>query len=149
MTRFMAVLVTLAFVADGTGEITSRSASEADRSPTAAPSGIFFPRLPESEVYAQALDEGDLHLDDGCLWLQTPRGRKLLLWPAGSYASEEAGVVTIRSATGLLLGMVGARIEVVGGEVRDIAVVRQLIGGDPPTPCRSGPYFTVGEARVK
>lgn len=149
MNRLLAAVVTLMLVSCGTGDTGPRSAGEPARSPIAGPNGVFFPTLPESNEHPQALDEGELQLNDGCLWLQTPRGRVLLLWPAGSHASEEAGVITVRSGNGSVLGMVGARMEVVGGEVRDIAVVRQLVGTDPPPACRSGSYFTVGEARVK
>lgn len=104
---------------------------------------IAFPRQsPGREVTYEALVEGRLVLEDGCLRVDTPQGESyLVLWPPRAELREAARRV-IDHETGAT-AEVGEPVRLSGGEVSLRPFIRERLENPPPDRCR-GPYWLAG-----
>jgi hypothetical protein len=109
-----------------------------------APAGVFFPTVPIGEAYPAGLFEGDLEIDDGCLYLAGHGERWLALWPEGYRAERHEGLIRVLDRAGEVVGVDGGSIRVGGGEGRPIEMgggdeadrwAEGLTGGDIPERC--------------
>jgi hypothetical protein len=92
-----------------------------------------------------ALMSGQLVEVDGCLYIETPSGPDLLIWPP-SFALVEDGVVV---GGGRPVARVGQPITVGGGEyqARDYDFLRTRMSNDVPAHCRDGRFWLVISVR--
>ncbi|HEX2093258.1 MAG TPA: hypothetical protein VHG28_12700 [Longimicrobiaceae bacterium] len=105
---------------------------------------IAFPRqTPDREATYEALVEGRLVLEDGCLRVDTPGEESyLVLWPPRAELQEGARRVVDRE-TGAT-AEVGEPIRLSGGEVTLRPLVLERLESPPPVRCR-GPYWLAGQ----
>ena len=82
-----------------------------------APPGIFFPTVPIGDAYPAALIEGVLEERSGCLYVAAHGERSLLLWPEGYTAQRTEGDIAIIDNHGKLVGPVGERVSLGGGQM--------------------------------
>lgn len=104
--------------------------------------GIFFPRHSGGTPGNLAPAEGRLEVTNNCLWIITPSGPLLPIWPPGSKPEQADGALRVADATGRTMAVVGRVIRVVGGE-RSLRDAADLIGREPPVPCRAGTFYVV------
>ena len=92
-----------------------------------------------------ALLSGQLVQVDECLYIDTPSGRDLLIWPPG-FGLVEDGVVV---GGGRPVAKVGQPITVGGGEyqARDYAFLRTRMSNDVPASCRDNRFWLVIEVQ--
>jgi hypothetical protein len=127
--RFFAATLLFAACADPVGD---------------APAGVFFPTVPIGADYPAALFEGDLEIDEGCLYLTDHGERWLALWPEGYRAERDEGLIRVLDRAGEVVGVDGGSIRVGGGEGRPVEIgsveaadhwAEGLTGGDIPERC--------------
>jgi hypothetical protein len=94
--------------------------------------------------------EGTLRIASGCIWLDAAVGGTsyLVLWPPGTDRQvTDAGTVQIVHVPGSAGPLEhGARLLLGGGEQKDQAFVRDLIGAEIPAECRSPVYWMTTQA---
>ncbi len=107
----------------------------------AAPEGVFFPTLTESQdSWPAAATSGTLVEKDGCVLLMP--GDFLLIWPHEASA-ERTGAGALRiTVDGKLVGQTGDQVQLGGGllgESKDaVSQAEGMIGGSIPERCRAG-----------
>jgi hypothetical protein len=111
----------------------------------AAPAGVFFPRLTESQdAWPAALSSGTLVEKDGCVLLMP--GDSLLIWPHEARV-ERTGSGALRITIGqTLVGQTGDLVQLGGGllgESKDnVSQAEAMIGEPIPDRCRAdGGYW--------
>jgi hypothetical protein len=104
--------------------------------------GVAFPRQrPGEEAAYEALIEGRLSLERGCLRLVSPEGESyLVLWPSGAELLEGPRVSV--PGTGLDVGP-GDVVRMSGGEVEMHERTLRRLESAPPGGC-GGPYWLAG-----
>lgn len=121
------------------------SAHSGDEAPDtmAAQQSIAFPRQsPGREATYEALVEGRLVLEDGCLRVDTPGGESyLVLWPPRAELHRDPTRVT-DPGTGAS-AEVGEPVRLSGGEVSLRPLVLERLENPPPERC-GGPYWLAG-----
>lgn len=108
---------------------------------------VAFPRQsPNREAVYEALIEGRLVVDDGCLRVDTPQGERfLVLWPPrAELQGEAARVVDHETGAG---ADIGGRIRLSGGEVSLKPHILDRLENPPPEWC-PGPYWLSGNILV-
>lgn len=131
--------------------ITSCNANSVSTTPmTVLPtdSVVFFPRQKlvdgewirlSGEIYGEIIEE------DGCLRLNSNEGREsyLIIWPPDYSLNTENDTIQIYNAAGQIMGTIGERVHMGGGEINSlegvISVDQQLLEELPPN-C-TGPYW--------
>jgi hypothetical protein len=109
---------------------------------------VFFPQHDIGSGPLAGLD-GTLEVRDGCIWAIGGPDRYLVLWPRGTQLRLDANnqvEVVGPAANGTTLRS-GDAVFLVGGESKDEAFVRGLIGADIPDACRSPTYWLATEIR--
>ena len=102
-----------------------------------------FPQQREGLDVLEALLEGQLVLEDGCLRATSVNGTDyLLIWPHGYELTVDGQEIRIRDGSGVSLS-VGEEVRI-GGGTRKLAHVRTLVEQPLPDDC-PGPYWIVGE----
>jgi hypothetical protein len=118
-----------------------------DNSFTTTPPAPFFPvkKEPDSSyIYPSALSEGKLVVDHSNLRLKHFWGTSdLLIWPYGYSLRIEGKELQVVDNYGQLVGRLGDKIKVGGGEV-PAEIVEEYIGQPLPDDCE-GPYWLVSE----
>ena len=105
-----------------------------------------FPQQQENMDVMEALLEGELVLEEGCLRTKSKGGTDyLLIWPHGFKLSVDGPDIRITDDSGLSLS-VGEEIRIGGGEV-PLAHVQTLVEQPVPDDC-PGPYWVVGEVPI-
>ena len=107
-----------------------------------------FPQLREGgdALIMEALVEGELVLENGCLRAKTQDGSSLLLiWPQRFKLNADGRDTRISDDSGLSLS-IGEVVRIGGGEAK-LARVQSLVEQPLPNDC-PGPYWIVGEIRV-
>ena len=150
------LLALLAVTVAGCGPTTSQystpspnaepSSSDGDvTSMSTEPPVPHFPQVREGAVteVMEALLEGELMLENGCLRAKKMNGTDyLLIWPPGFKLRVDGGEVRISDNTGISLA-VGEEVRIGGGEV-PLPFVQILVEQPLPRDC-TGPYWIVGE----
>ena len=117
----------------------------------AAPESLTYPHFPqqresEGRVAMEALLEGELTLEHGCLRAKKKNGTDyLLIWPPGFKLSVDGGDIRISDDSGASL-TVGEKFRIGGGGA-PLAHVQILVEQPLPRDC-PGPYWVVGEIPV-
>lgn len=141
-TRRAVLLLLLVGTAACRNGSSARSGDQAPGTMREHPS-IAFPRQsPGRQEVLEALVEGRLVLEDGCLRVRTPQGESyLVLWPPRAELGEEGARVVDRE-TGVEVE-VGGPFRMSGGEVSSRPSVLGRLEGPPPERCQ-GPYWLAG-----
>lgn len=109
-----------------------------------APPGIFFPTVPIGDEYPAGEIHGALVERSGCLFVERPEDRWLLLWPEGASARIVDGVIEVLDEEGEIVGREGRPVRFGGGEGRPREVggvaaaeawATELTGLDIPERC--------------
>lgn len=114
----------------------------------ASAEAIFIPRHHVSGG-PTALIRGVLHLQDRCIWLETPeRLRDLVIWPESTrFEADAGGRPALIGVPGTSTPLpIGSFVELGGGEYKDQAFIRDTIGGDLPQACISERYWLATSA---
>ena len=108
---------------------------------------LHFPQLRmRSAAFMEALLEGTLVLQDGCLRVRDDDGDEgyLIIWQVDYYVNSNAGTVEILDQNGQVVARVGEVIRMGGGEVQMTEELRQQLREPLPDQC-PGPYWLMGE----
>lgn len=120
--------------------------------PPPVPPGLVFPRhtLGAGDAMPEALLEGVLREERGCLWLEAETGdviaRQLALWPPdwGARLLED-GRVAVIDGSGTVVAEEDAALQAAGGEtasgVRAVTAATEAEAGK----CSGGPWWLVTE----
>jgi hypothetical protein len=118
-------------------------------SQAASPAPVFFPR--HSSPLGQgdaALLEGVARFADGCLWIETPAGeRVLLLWPADTrlgLLNSQPAVFGPGDALLYEVGDVADDVYEIGGSSTALDDARQLVG-EIPESCARDAFWVVSD----
>ena len=104
---------------------------------------IHFPQVREDGASPDALLEGELTLEGGCLRVTRPSGfGHLLIWPQRFKLSVDGRDIRIIGDPGVSLS-VGEQISIGGGEV-SLRFLQTLVEQPVPSDC-PGPYWLVGK----
>lgn len=107
----------------------------------------FFPVQKAGLGRMEALLEGKLVLDNGCLRVKYFDDNYLLIWPYGFSLRTKGKEIQVVDSDGQVVARVGDKITVGGGEVPGEGVkefIEESITGQPlPDNC-TGPYWIVG-----
>jgi len=102
-----------------------------------------FPQQGERDYVMEALLEGELVLEGGCLRVKSEYGEDhLLIWPPGVRLTVDGRDVVISNGSGVSLA-VGEESRVGGGEA-SLAHAQTFVTEPLPSDC-PGPYWVVGE----
>lgn len=108
----------------------------------------YFPQYPDLGGGPQALIEGTLVAEGGCLWVDGPSGRMLALWPAAAHLESEDGGLVVRQ--GDHVARAGTAISAAGGVYNHADhyrfIVDDLIGEAIPADCQAEGYVLLYEA---
>ena len=107
----------------------------------------FFPVQRGGLDQMDALLEGRLELDNGCLRVKYFDDNYLLIWPHGFSLRTEGKEIQVIDSDGQLVARVGDRMKVSGGEVHaefDEFIAEEIIGQPLLDNC-TGPYWIVSE----
>lgn len=141
-TRRLLLLVALAGMAACRNASSAHSSGEAHGEMTGQQTALPRQR-PGREATYEALVEGRLVQEDGCLRVETPSGASyLVLWPPRAELREEPRRV-VDPETGAT-AEVGEPIRLSGGEVTLRPFVLERLESPPPVRCR-GPYWLAGQ----
>lgn len=113
------------------------------------PESIYFPTYADQGGGPEALIEGLLLEENGCLSIENEATgeRSLVLWPEAARISEENGSMVVRQ--GGFRAEVGQPVAAGGGEYSESEqgdFVRELIGEDIPPRCQSETYWLAHDA---
>jgi hypothetical protein len=115
--------------------------------PTPTAGGVFFPRH-GSPLGAgdAALLEGVARFEDGCLWIRTASGeRVLLLWPRDTTLGRLNSQPAVFGPGNALLyevGDIADDVYGIGGSTTTLATARELVG-EIPEPCARDSFWAV------
>jgi hypothetical protein len=91
-----------------------------------------------------ALAEGRLEVKDGCLWLVTTVGTRILpIWPGGYGLRGAVGALSVTDSGGRVVAAEGESVRIGGGEYR-VADARRLMGREEPAVCGGSGFWLVG-----
>jgi len=109
-----------------------------------APSAdVYVPTYGPMNGYPAGEIQGTLVIDGGCLWIDGDRERSLVLWPDGTFVTEQ-GVVS----DGGQEFAFGVPVRLGGGQYGDdnYPFVVDLVGEEIPEPCREAGTYWLGYA---
>ena len=125
------------------GETDTPTPGAASRSSGSSPP--HFPQMREGaiNIVMEALLEGELVLENGCIRAKSKGGAdRLLIWPERFKLSVDGRDIRISDDSGVSLS-VGEEIRIGGGE-KKLAYVQLVVEQPLPNDC-PGPYWIVGE----
>ncbi len=111
--------------------------------------GVFFPRHGSPlGVGDAALLEGVARFEDGCLWVETAAGERVLpLWPADTHLGRLNSQPAVFGPGNTLLfevGDIADDVYGIGGSMTTPEIARDLVG-EIPEPCAAGSFWVVSE----
>ena len=111
-----------------------------------APAGIFLPTHSIRGSTLLALGEGRLEVKDGCIWIVTTAGTRLLpIWPPGTRARLVAGRIEVIDSAGKGLVREGDNLRSVGGETVTSDNAHLAMRTVEPPMCRPDAFWLVGQ----
>lgn len=151
---FVLMLLVLAFTSCQTTSTddfpSGENAGAVENIPLRDGTTLYFPRLPASNDQMEALLEGQLVLEGGCLRALTSDYKAsgfLILWSSTATArSGEDGTIEVHDSSENIIGRVGEPIRLGGGAMEDdnsMAFWEEQIDGLPIEGC-PGPYWVAG-----
>lgn len=113
--------------------------------PDQSASDVYLPTYMLSGDAVPAGDiEGQLTLEEDCLWIDTGEQRYLALWPEGSEIDAHGDSISVILPAGDTL-TVGGSIYVGGGEVTDQDFLVTLVDSPVPEVCSGQPGWLITE----
>lgn len=105
---------------------------------------VYIPTYGPMNAYPTAEIQGTLVVDGGCLWIDSGQERSLVLWPEGTFVTEQDGGRVVREGGRTV--PIGIPVQSGGGQYGEdnYEFVVDLIGEEIPAPCQAAGLYWLG-----